>query len=180
MIKIIKYVFLIILFLIIPLCFVYKTCKINDQREANMKNLYLSILNAPVLVSDEKTFTNTPTIEQKMQLIEKMGEMQNYSLSMLNTIKKTGNEQDVYYGRVLNIYYNYNEYANRLQNESKIDKYTSMEYLNKIAKSYDISPEKYKKNTQIKNTIIGSIVIIYLLILTLVYAFLIKRKMSKI
>lgn len=145
-----------------------------------MKNLYLSILNAPVLVSDEKTFTNTPSIEQKMQLIEKMGEMQNYSLFMLNTIKQTGNEQDIYYGRVLNIYYNYNEYANRLQNESKIDKYTSMEYLNRIAKSYNISPEKYKKNTQIKNSIIASSVIVYLLIVILLYAFLVKRKMSEI
>lgn len=145
-----------------------------------MKNIYLSILNAPVLVSDEKTFTNTSDIEQKMQLIEKMGEMQNYSLLMLNTIKEAGNEQDIYYGRVLNIYYNYNEYANRLQNESKIDKYTSMEYLNKIAKGYYIAPEKYKQNTQIKNNIIASSVIVYLLILTLLYAFLVKRKMKKI
>lgn len=178
--KYIKYFLIVIAFIIIPLFFIYGIYKINEERTFNMQSLYSHIMKAPVLVSDEKTFQNRPDIQERKLLTEKIGEMQNYSQSMIRTIEETGNAQERYYDRFLNIYYDYNIYANRLQNESKINKYTSMEYLNKVMRAYYINPELYKKNTQIDNVNAAWVLLAYLISLTILVAIRFKKKLSKI
>lgn len=143
--KILKYVFNLIIFIILPIIAILYVNNTNKNSDNSLKHINEKIQHGIVLVSNENTFNKNCSIETCKEIVEKIGNLQNYSKNIIDITKSNNNQNNKYYSTILNTYILYNQYLNRLQNETKLGNFVKIKYINELQESYFIDIKKYKK-----------------------------------